>query len=353
MSSTRLFGLIERYALLMLGVVIFLFFAFNAATPQFATEVNLRNVLRNQSILGILVIATLIPIVAGKIDLSVGPNAGLCAMVFAGMMSRLQMDLGYAILVALVVGLLVGAVNGLLVAGLGIDSIVVTLGTLSIIAAVVNWYSGGLSIVTNLSPYLPDIGRAEWLGFARPFWVFLLLAVVAYYVLQHTPIGRYVYSAGSNPKAAELVGLRVRRYTVASFVISGGLAAIAGVLMVAMQGGANPQLGPAYMLPALAAVFLGTTAITPGRPNVPGSVLAVFFIAISVNGLTLLGSAVWVNPLFNGVALLVGVGASVYSGKRRRMGKATRSLLPTRGPEGATPADPERVPEATSSAPST
>jgi ribose transport system permease protein len=311
--------LLERYALLLLGIAIFLFFTIDPSTPQFATTLNLKNILSAQSPLGILVIATMIPLVAGHIDLSVGPSAGLCSLICAGMMSKTGLPLVPAIFITIGAGLAIGLVNGILVAGIGINSIVTTLGTSSIIGALVLWYSKGTSIVTDISPHLTSVGHSKFLGLPQPFWILLVVAVLAYYLLEQTPLGRYLYSAGSSAKAAELVGIPVNRLSVFSFLAAGFLAAIAGVLLVAVQGGGNPQLGPSFTLPALAGVFLGATAITPGRYNVLGGMLAIYFLAISVNGLTLLGAEAWVSNMFNGVALLVGVGISVYSGKRRSL----------------------------------
>jgi ribose transport system permease protein len=317
-SIPRPAELLERYALVILGIAIFVFFTVNSATPQFASAANLKNILSGQAVLGILVIATMVPLIAGHIDLSVGPGAGLCSLVCAGMMSKTGMDLAPAMVMSVLCGLAIGAVNGTLVAGIGINSIVVTLGTSSIIGALVLWYSKGASIVTGISTHLTDIGKNELLGLPEPFWILLVIVLIAYYVLNQTPFGRYLYSIGSSPRAAELVGLPVRRLAFLSFICSGFLAGVTGVLLVAVQGGGNPLLGQTYTLPALAGVFLGATAITPGRYNVVGGIVAIFLLAISVNGLTLLGAEAWVSDMFNGVALLVGVGISVYSGKRRR-----------------------------------
>jgi ribose transport system permease protein len=330
--------LIERYALVFLGIAIFIFFSVNSNTPQFNTSANITNILSSQAALGILVIATMIPLIAGHIDLSVGPAAGLCSLICAGMMSKTGLPLAPAIVIAVLAGVAIGAVNGTLVAGIGINSIVVTLGTSSIIGALVLWYSGGVSIVTGLSTKLTHVGSNKLLGIPEPFWILLIVVVIAYYVLEQTPFGRYLYSTGSSPRAAELVGLPVRRLTFLSFICSGFLAGCTGVLLIAVQGGGNPLLGPTYTLPALAGVFLGATAITPGRYNVIGGIVAIFLLAISVNGLTLLGAEAWVSDMFNGVALLIGVGISVYSGKRRRLSGGGPAMPSEQGIE---PADEE------------
>jgi ribose transport system permease protein len=192
------------------------------------------------------------------------------------------------------------------------------------------WYTGGVTITSAISPNLRQLGTGDWLGLPKPFWFFAVVAVLGWYVLEHTPVGRYLYSVGASPRAAERVGLRVRRFGFVTFLCAGTLAGVAGVLLVAIQGGGNPQLGQNFVLPALAAAFLGATAIKPGRYNIPGAIVAIFLLAISVNGLTLIGAEPWVNEMFNGVALLVGVGVSVVSGKRRQRGTSGDAGTPAK-----------------------
>lgn len=309
--------ILEKYGLLVLFGLVVLFFATSGVTPLFTNTANVRNVLSNQSVLGIIAIGSVLPLAAGQIDLSVGPTAGLCSVVTAGLMSKSEQPLVVAVLGGLLVGLVVGLVNGVLVSRFGIGSIIATLGTTSVIAAVVQWYTSGLAMTTNIAPELVQIGLGTWLGVPRPFYFLLAAAALVWYLLEYTPVGRYLYATGANPKAAGLVGLSVDRLVLGSFVAAGLLGGVAGVLLVAVQSGGNPQIGPTFTLPALAAAFLGATTIKPGRYNIPGALAAVFFLAFSVNGLTLWGAEPWVSDLFNGVALILAVGIAVYSGRRR------------------------------------
>jgi ribose transport system permease protein len=309
---------LEKYGLLVLFLAVVLLFTFSGQTPEFMSTPNVRNVLSNQSVLGIIAIGSVIPLAAGQIDLSVGPAAGLSAIVCAGLMSKSDQPLVVALVGAIAVGAVIGLINGLLVARAGINSIIVTLGTTSIIAAIVQWYTDGLALTTGISPTLVKAGLGTWFGVPRPFYFLLVAAIVIWYLLEHTPVGRYVYAIGTNAKAAELVGLAVPRLVLLSFVTAGLLAGVAGALIVATQSGGNPQIGPGYTLPALAAAFLGATTIKPGRYNIPGTLAAVFFLAFSVNGLTLWGAEPWVSDAFNGSALIIAVTIAVVSGRRRR-----------------------------------
>ncbi|MGZ4706320.1 MAG: ABC transporter permease, partial [Acidimicrobiales bacterium] len=144
------------------------------------------------------------------------------------------------------------------------------------------------------------------------------VAIVLYYVLEHTPFGRYLQSVGSNREAARLVGLPVERLVLLSFVCSGALAGVAGVLLASHNGSASPQLGTVVTtLGALAAAYLGATSIKPGRFNVLGTLIAVFFLAFTVTGLSLAGVANWINDVFNGAALFVAVLISTIIGRKR------------------------------------
>jgi ribose transport system permease protein len=322
---------LEKYGLLVLFLAVVLLFTFSGHTPEFMGPANVRNVLSNQSVLGIIAIGSVIPLAAGQIDLSVGPAAGLSAIVCAGLMSKSDQPLAVALVGATAVGAAIGLINGLLVARAGINSIIVTLGTTSIIAALVQWYTDGLAVTTGISPTLVKAGLGTWFGIPRPFYFLLLAAVLIWYLLEHTPLGRYLYATGTNAKAAELVGLAVPRLVLFSFVAAGLLAGVAGALIVATQSGGNPQIGPGYTLPALAAAFLGATTIKPGRYNIAGTLAAVFFLAFSVNGLTLWGAEAWVSDLFNGTSLIIAVTIAVISGRRRKAATTGASQQPTAG----------------------
>lgn len=144
------------------------------------------------------------------------------------------------------------------------------------------------------------------------------IALAVHYLLEHTPYGRYLFALGGNPIAARLVGLRTRSLIASTFVVAGVLAGIAGILAVARSGGANPRLGDQLLLPAFAAAFLSAASIKPGRPNVGGLLVAVYFLAVINNGLNLAGAQSYVSSFVNGGALVVGVALATWLGRRRR-----------------------------------
>ena len=233
-------------------------------------------------------------------------------------MSRLGMPLVFAIICSIGIGALIGLSNGNTVARVGVNSLIVTLGVSSVALGIVEWYTNGQQIINGISKNLTNVGTGNWLGIPRTVFFLVIIALAVYYLLEHTPFGRYLHSIGSNPEAARLVGLPVERYVLISFVLSGTLAGLAGVLLVARNGGASPQVGTVTdTLQALSAAYLGATAIKPGRFNVLGTLIAILFLSFTVTGLSLAGVADWINDVFNGAALFVAVLISTIIGRRR------------------------------------
>jgi len=195
--------------------------------------------------------------------------------------------------------------------------VIPTLGTATIIFGVVTAKTGGLSIVSNIPASVTNFGSGSWLGIPKPAVAMIMVALLVYYLLVYTPLGRRLYATGANRNAAALVGINVRRTLFLSFVIAGVLAGMAGALQVARSGGANPSVGESFTLPALAAAFLSAASVKPGRYNVWGTLVAIFFLAVLNNGLNLAGAPNYVSSLVNGTALIIGIGLSAILGRRR------------------------------------
>lgn len=306
----------ERFGLpvLFLGV----FALFGLLEPDtFLSTVNVRNVLGNESVLALVALASILPLIAGQLDLSLGATLGITAVLTGWLTTKHGVPLGLAAPAAVGAGALVGLVNGLLVTRAGVNALITTLGMATILDGLSFRITGGLSIVNDLPAALLDFGAGETLGLPNTTVVLIVVALGLAYALGATPLGRHLYLVGANREAARLVGLRPDRLVVASFVAAGALSGLAGVLSVAYNGNANPQLGTAYLLPALAAAFLGATSIRPGRFNVAGTVVAIFFLAFTVNGLNLLGVSTDLESIFNGTALIVAVSVSTLVARRR------------------------------------
>lgn len=309
---------LESYALvLLLALAVAFFCLYGPTADTFPTSGNVQILLAGQSVLAIIAIAALIPLVCQQFDLSVGAIAGVSAVFTASALSS-GVPVVVAILLGIAIGVVAGSVNALLIVKARINAVITTLGTAALMAGIVSQKTNGLAVVSSIPQSVRDFGAGTLLGLPLPVYVLALVALAAYYLLDHTPLGRYIYALGSNEQAARLVGLRSDRLLGLTFLFSGTLSGAAGVLQVAYGGGADPNVGETFTLPALAAAFLSAAAIKPGRYNVGGVLVAIFFIAVLNSGLNLAGAAPYVSDYVNGAALLVGVGLAVFVGRRRQ-----------------------------------
>jgi ribose transport system permease protein len=295
----------------------------------FLTLDTVHSIAASQAVIAMLGIAVLVPLAAGVFDLSIGATTNLSAVVVALLQTKHHWGILPSILAAIVVGVIIGVVNGFLVVVLNVSSFIATLATTTIIGAV-------QSIVTNQSQPLPptsstwnNLTQKEVFGFQIIFLYLIILAILFWWILDHTPAGRYLYAVGGNPEAARLSGVRVGKWVWLSFIISGTVCGLAGVFYSSLNG---PSLtfGAALLLPAYAAAFLGSTQIKPGRFNVWGAMIAVYVLYTGVYGLQLVTSVQWLNDMFNGVALAAAVAFAVWRQKnaatRRRTGAGSGVL---------------------------
>lgn len=314
-------GALERFGLPIIFAVVLLYFALRLP-GTFVTGTNVRTIAVSQSVLAVAALALLFPLVAGRFDISVGSVIGLTSCLASGLMANNGQSLVVALVAGVGCGTAIGVVNGFLVAFMGINSLICTIGVSTVIGGVVFAYTHGVPISSGLSPALVDLGIQNFAGIPALFLIMILIAVATWFVLKMTTYGRYLSAIGSNETASQLTGIPVRRTVFTSFVVSGTLAGVAGVLQIASQGSGNPQVGGiSFLLPALAAVFLGATTLFPGTYNVPGTILGLYFVSTTVSGLTLSGVQPWITDVFNGAAVVVAVGLAAQF-RRRRTGTA-------------------------------
>jgi len=348
-TGTVLLEGIERGGLPLLLVVVFAFFALDSKTgTAFTSSANLDNILGNQSVTGLVALAMVIPLVSGYFDLSVSATCGIANIATAATIGTHHWPIAGGILFALFLGGLIGFFNGFLVAKVRLNAFVVTLGAYTLLQGLAQLYTQGELIINGIPESFTSWGTKDWLGVPRPFILLLAAGLVVWYILTQIPFGRYVEGIGSNESAARLVGIKVDRTIWISFVISGVIAGAAGVLQTSRAGNAGPEAASAFLFPAFAAVFLGATTIQPGRYNVWGTIIGVYFVAVSVSGFTLMGASIWVQPVFNGASLIVAVALStlIARSRDRRMASAVSDdgggSPPGLAEGGAGPATPEQ-----------
>ncbi|AYG68814.1 MULTISPECIES: ABC transporter permease [unclassified Rhizobium] len=308
--------LLPVYGLVILTVLLILLFSI--LLPQtFPTMLNLRSIVSDKTIIAILSLAAMIPMAAGRIDLTIGYGIVLWHVLAISLQTMFGLPWPVAVLVVIALGALTGFLNGLLVEIAKIDSFIATLGTGTVLYAIALWHTGGRQVVGMLPQGFYALNGTMVFGLPITGIYVLALAFVMWIVLEYLPIGRYIYAIGANPKAAALNGIPVRRFVIGAFVTSGTLAAIAGVLLASKLRIGQASVGLEYLLPALVGAFLGSTTIKPGRVNVWGTMIGVIILAVGIAGIQQFGGSFYVEPLFNGVTLLVAIGIAGYAQRRR------------------------------------
>lgn len=347
--SQRLLRGIPAYGLVMLTAALAVLFSV-LLPDTFPTLFNLRAILSDKSIIALLALAAMIPMITGKIDLTVGYGIVLWHILAISLQTRYGIPWPVAALIVLCCAALFGMLNGLLVELAQIDSFIATLGTGTVLYAVAMWHSGGRQVVGELPPGFVDLAGADLLGLPLPAFYVAAVAIALWLVTEYTPLGRALYVIGANPKAAELNGISVRRHVMGAFIASGVLSGFAGVLLASRLQIGQASVGLEFLLPALVGAFLGSTTIRPGRVNVWGTVVGVTILAIGISGIQQFGGAFYVEPLFNGLTLLVSIGIAGWAQQRRNA--SIRRRISERQLVRAAPLNPASNPASTSLPPS-
>ena len=272
----------------------------------FGTHGTFSSIFGSQQVLVFLAMSALVTLVVGEFDLSVASVMGLTATTIPVLAGVHGMNIWLACLVGVGVAVLAGAVNAFFVVVMDVSSFVVTLGTGTLLAGIAQFISG-TNIVSVSSPGLADFAIKDVLGMPISFYYGIALALVLAYLLAWTPIGRSMVFVGANREVARLAGIRVQRIRFGAYVAGGLLAGLAGLILVATVGGFDSASSGSYLLPALAAVFLGTAVVQPGAFNPIGTMVAIYFLTTGIFGLQLLGYQGWIQNAFYGAGLVVAV----------------------------------------------
>lgn len=300
--------------ILMVGLIV----AFSILLPAtFPTMLNLRAILSDKAIIALLSLAAMIPMVAGRIDLTVGYGIVLWHILAISLQTMYGLPWPVAVAIVLILGTLTGALNGILVEVARIDSFIATMGTGTILYALALWHTGGRQMVGALPDAFYAINGTFIFGLPITAYYVLAITLILWVVLDYTPVGRYLYAIGANQRAAELNGIPTRKFVIGAFVTSGFMTAVAGVLLASKLRIGQASVGLEFLLPALVGAFLGSTTIKPGRVNVWGTIVGVMILAVGISGIQQTGGSFWVEPLFNGTTLLIAIGIAGYAQRRK------------------------------------
>jgi len=293
------------------------------APDTFPTWGTVQTVLNQNAIPGFIALSLVVPLSARVFDLSVGNAMGLCSALVAWLLVERHVGIAGAIAITLLGGVAIGLVNATIVVVLRIDSFIGTLATGALMASGVTLLTDEQAIIgPQLSGSFAKIATSNVGGIATPVFVMFAVAIAVWVLLRYTVTGRRLYATGFNEEGAVLAGIPTRRLRFASLIVSGVVAGIAGVILTSQVGSGTPDIGPAYLLDAYAAVFLGATQLG-GRFNAWGTVIAVLLVGTGKNGLAVVGAPLWAESMFSGVVLLAAL--ALTNVERARDVRAWRS----------------------------
>lgn len=327
---------LDRFSGLYLLALFFLFFGL---TEDNFLQWNgsIEFVLTQKVIVCMLALAFLVPMTTDTFDLSIGHNMALALVIVNKMALETDLPDGVGAIVAMLACLVVGALNGLIVVRFKVNSFIATLGMSQVIAAVIRRIHDGGQITNAFGDSYIEFGKRDLFSFTWPgsgseislpyyFFYGLIVAVIVWYVLEHTPVGRHMFATGGNREAARLSGVNTDRLTWGSLIASAAIAGFAGLLHSWKFATFASSVGPPLLFPAVAAVFFGASQLR-GRPNVWGTIIAVYTLAFGIKGIGLRYSREidWMQPLFEGLTLIIAVGIASRQGiirvqKRREAG---------------------------------
>jgi len=283
-----------------------------AVSGQFFTWENLSNVARQVSINAIIATGMTIVILTGGIDLSVGSVMALSMTFSAGaMLAGVSPWIG--ILIGLGTGVAAGAINGVLIAYARLPAIIVTLAMMEIPRGLALFYTGGYP-QSGLPESFAWLGRGALLGIQIPIIIMAAVVAAAFVLLTCFPVGRYLYGLGGNEEAVRLSGVRVERYKLLAYVLSGATAALSGLVLSSRLMSGQPNAGLGFELDAIAAVVLGGTAITGGRGSIIGTLIGALTLGVLNNGLNLMGVSPYPQKIVKGLIILL----AIYVGSLKR-----------------------------------
>ncbi len=289
-------------------IIIFILWAIflTFTTDSFATSNNLFTVLRQASIIGILAIGEHLIVLLGTMDVSVAAILTLTGVSMAAALVNFGLPPVVAVFVILLMGALIGLINGLVITRLKINPIITTMGMMSIMEGLAFIYTGGKTIFGD------EIGAVEFLSRGRileiipvPVILLFLLYFLAYLLLRKTVFGAHIFAVGNNEHASWLAGINVDNIKLATFALSGVLGAVGGIMQVARQGTATGGMGSDFLFPVLTAVVLGGASLSGGKGKIVNTLIAAIFLTTITNGMILLGVSIYAQRIISG-AILVG-----------------------------------------------
>ena len=306
--------LLRQYGGIVIALII-LCTVFTIANSRFLSLANFMNIFQQVAVVAIAAFGMTWVILLGEIDLSVGSIIAVAGMVGA---QSLALGTGFpaALLITIIAGAILGAVNGLLTARLLLPSFIVTVATMSIYRGLVSLPTGGAPLMIS-DPNWQAIGASHFLGVPLIIWILLVLFLANHIALSMTVFGRETYLTGGNREAALYSGIRVNRIKIIIFTLSGVMSAIAGILLSSRLYSAQTNAGLSYELDAIAAAVLGGTSLTGGVGTMPGTLIGALIIGVLNNGMNMLSVPYFFQLIVKGAVIIIAVWLDVRAKRRK------------------------------------
>lgn len=287
--------------------LIFLVIVIGAISPDFRTVNNFLSLLRQSAINGLIAFGMTCVILTGGIDLSVGSVLALTSIICAHTI-KIGLPAPLSMLIALIFGIILGTISGLMVTKSRLQPFIATLITMTGYRGLTMILSGGRPISRLGDNFLLNqIGKGSFLGIPIPVWILIIFFTIFLFVLKKTVLGRQIYATGSNAKAAELAGININNIKLIVYAVSGFMASLSGLILVSRLGSAQPTLGSGYELDAIAAVALGGTSMTGGRGKITGTLIGILIIAVLNNGLNIIGVSSYYQDVVKALVIFLAV----------------------------------------------
>lgn len=309
----RAFAFVGRYGTL-LGMVLMIAIFSVAAPDAFPTLSNATNILNQASLTAIIAGGLTVALIVGEMDLSIGYVASFSGVLVTGFMVDQGVPWPLAILAVLLIGASIGAVSGLVITKLRVNSVIATLGVGTVVVGINYAYAGGVPVASGVPKAFLDIALGRWVAGIPNNIIFMFVTLALLWVLiNRTDLGQRIQAVGGNPEAARLSGIRVDRIKILALVVTGISSAITGILLASLIGSGTTSAADGYLLMSFAGCFLGSATLRDGEFHIVGTLIGVLIVAIGFNGLAILGAPTFWQYVFQGAILILAVGLSTVA----------------------------------------
>lgn len=294
---------------------VFLILLFGILEPSiFLTVDNMSSILNNGAVLAILACGLTVVLAVGEFDLSIAAAASFAGALAAVTIAQLGWSLAIVLPMTLLVGVLIGLVNGILVTRYEMPALIATIGVSSLLDGLSMWVTGNSVIFSGFTRSFLTLGDWRLGSIQAPVFYLIVIAAILIVTLHYTVVGRHIYATGGNRAASRMSGIRVERQIVTAFVIAAVLGSLAGLIYTARQGSLTPLFGASMLLPTFAAAFLGSVTLARRQFHIVGTVIGVYLIETGTTGLLILGAPAYTQQLFAGVVLILATAGARYRG---------------------------------------